>query len=571
MTEFRPNAIRWLISPAIALALALAALAAEPLQGQDKVYEISDYHTRLELTPDGTYRVRERITFDFQVGSFTFAERNIPLANSDGVSPVRVVSPDVEISRVVQEAEGGDWRVHWEFPSRTDPTTFILEYEVYGAVRDVGETNEVFWRVVGEGWGVPLRQVEAEIVLPSALSVPAASLIPDPAEIATVEEVGGDVVARFRPGSLPPGRAYQVRVTFPKVLEGRPVGLARGEVRYSLLGLLAFLGTLGVGVVVAFRRSGVRLQARLHAEPDVGIPTAAVLLHRQAPAWERAFPATLFDLAERGVITLEHVDHRWWIFKNSKVLVRPNPDGQEPLTEFEAAFLEKVERLEYLNEFASKGRKFRSNAMKAVRATMVEDGYLGDIRSAANRAVVMGGVLLVFALVLGVVGAVGQPVLLALAGAAAGLGCAGLSVGTVRYPRTRKGAESLAAVRGHQQRLREELKQQLKMAPIQAAEFLFQHLAWLTLDPKYRGTESQKLRRRLKKERGDLRPPPWAIDRTEKFVKATANKSTAYCAFLCFSNVTGSAGGAVAPSSGGGAAGGASGGGAAGGGGGGAG
>ena len=132
-------------------------------------------------------------------------------------------------------------------------------------------------------------------------------------------------------------------------------------------------------------------------------------------------------------------------------------------------------------------------------------------------------------------------------------------------------AQSLAAVRGHQQRLREELKQQLKMAPIQAAEFLFQHLAWLTLDPKYRGTESQKLRRRLKKERGELRPPPWAIDRTEKFQKATANTSTAYGAFLCFSNVSGGAVGAVAPSSGGGAAGGASGGGAAGGGGGGAG
>ena len=121
------------------------------------------------------------------------------MANSDGVSPVRVESPDVGISRVVQEAEGGEWRVRWEFPSTTGQVTFILEYDVYGAVREVGESNEVFWRVVGEGWDVPLRQVEAEIVLPSALSVPGASLIPDPVEIATVEEVDGDVVARFRP------------------------------------------------------------------------------------------------------------------------------------------------------------------------------------------------------------------------------------------------------------------------------------------------------------------------------------------------------------------------------------
>ncbi len=39
-----------------ATVLGALILLAEPLEGQDKVFEISDYHTRLELTPAGTYR-----------------------------------------------------------------------------------------------------------------------------------------------------------------------------------------------------------------------------------------------------------------------------------------------------------------------------------------------------------------------------------------------------------------------------------------------------------------------------------------------------------------------------------
>jgi hypothetical protein len=159
---------------------------------------------------------------------------------------------------------------------------------------------------------------------------------------------------------------------------------------------------------------------------------------------------------------------------------------------------------------------------------------------------------------------------MAVAGAGLGIAFAIAVVASVRFSRSDPGAARLAELKGYLEGVREELEQRLKRSPIGAAEFIYSSLPWLTLDPKYTGSEGQKVARLLKKEAGELRTPLWALDRTKAFEKAAAKHSAAYAAYLPFMNITGATSGAVAPSAGGGV-GGAAGGGAAGGGGGGAG
>jgi uncharacterized protein (TIGR04222 family) len=545
----------------------------EEASAQERVYEIADFSARLELRPDGSYHVREDITYDFQVGSFTFATRDIPLSNTDGVLNVSVQSPDLSIREVRQEEDGDSWHVHWQFREATGPITFTIEYDLLGAVREVGEQNEIFWRVVGEGWDVAFRRVTADVVIPGTLAVPISDIAVDPAEIATVALEGDAAVARFAvPGRLSPGRAYQVRVSFPKVMQGRPVGLARPENQALLAGLLGFILFLGAGGIVAYRRGGIRLPPRRHGDPGVGIPAASVLLHRKSPSWDRAFPAILFDLANRGVVTLERVDRKGRIFTQQKVALGIQGDSREPLTDFEHALLHRLaEHSQDLKEFASKGRKFRKAAMEAIREGLVAEGLLADGRARARRAMLLGLLGLLATAAVFLAGAVtGRLWVMALAGPVLGSALGLLILGDVRFPVTRAGAEERARLRGYLEGLREELLQKLKMSPIEAAEFMFSALPWLTLDPKFHGAETRKIARRLKKESGVLQAPAWVVDRTRQFEKAAAGKSIAFAAFLPFTNVTGAVAGAVAPSAAGGA-GGAGGGGAAGGGGGGAG
>ncbi len=559
--------------PRSSLLACLAVLCSAPLVAQEKDYEIAQLHARLELSPDGAYRIRETITYDFLEGFFTFAERDIPLSNSDGVSQVAVGSPDVVIQRV-EQGEGNDsWWVWWEFPPTHGTVTFVLEYEILGAVREVGETNEVFWRVVGGGWEAPFRHVEAEVVLPSELSVPLSELIVDPPDIASVRSEEDGLIARFLPGPLPPGRAYQVRVSFPRVMPGRLVGLARPGVQATLAGLLSFGLFLLIGGVIAFRRTGVRLPPRRQTHPGMDIPEAAVLLHRSAPGWDRAFPATLFDLADRGAITLERVDRKKRVFTEQKVILHRSPEGDEELAPFETELLAELGRHETLEDFGSEGKKFRKAAMERVREGLVASGHLVDGRREAGRAALLALAVCVLAILLFALGAVGgRPWLMALAGAGLGVSGGLAFVASVRFSTSRQGAEAVAELKGYLQGVRAQLKQQTRMSPLEAARHFVSVLPWLTLDPQYSGAESRKIAKALKKESGELRTPSWALDRTRAFQKIAADTSAAaaYVAFLPVTNVTSGTCGAVAPSSGAGV-GGAAGAGAAGGGGGGAG
>ena len=81
-----PITIRSLVHSIFTASVLLAAAAIHPpetVSAQEKVYEIARLRASLEVRPDGSYRIREEITYDFQVGSFTFAERDIPLPLSN--------------------------------------------------------------------------------------------------------------------------------------------------------------------------------------------------------------------------------------------------------------------------------------------------------------------------------------------------------------------------------------------------------------------------------------------------------------------------------------------------------
>lgn len=238
--------LRWFFS-VVALVLALAgaagtaaqdatpALPATPETGATTPVEWTRFDVTLDLRSDGILHVTERQEVRFHGGPFSSGFADIPLRNVDAVEGVRVeeesadgrVTPYNEVSSAAAgspstyavQADDAQVNVDWWFPPTSDAArTFVLEYDVRGAVRlgtqDGSAYAEIWWTAVDADVTAvgPVRAASATLLLPVA---------PDPAFV-LVSPVGYEPAATgdgaewtWRREPLPPGEALTVRLRFP--------------------------------------------------------------------------------------------------------------------------------------------------------------------------------------------------------------------------------------------------------------------------------------------------------------------------------------------------------------------
>ncbi|RME44498.1 MAG: DUF2207 domain-containing protein, partial [Chloroflexi bacterium] len=365
--------------------LLLFAFAA-PALAQQKIYEISNYDVELVMRPDGSYRVTETITFDFQQGTFTFATRNIPLDKIDRITDVQVQSDDVALRDVSVEVRGNEELIRWTYPERTGPTTFTITYTVYGALFEADGKNLIDWDAIGTGWSVPIYDVDVRVTVPAAFNLTAADIHIEPRDEGRLTETSGGYVASFSYPRLSPHTAYRVIVSFPRQLPGQtrsratPAGGRSGR-RIAPTGeqvaggvIAALLGLIP-GLIAFFRWRGPQLRLTAMDRPDVSLPRAAVLLNGTSAAGQRAFAAVVFDLAARGHLTLRRVKHKTWIFSQKRVEVDFHEDPGD-LSPFERELIDELRDYETLEEFGLRASSFRSETLKEIYNDLVEEGYL---------------------------------------------------------------------------------------------------------------------------------------------------------------------------------------------------
>ncbi|RMF26198.1 MAG: DUF2207 domain-containing protein, partial [Chloroflexi bacterium] len=511
--------------------LAVPTLA--PVLAQEKVYEIANYDVDLVLRPDGSYRVTERITFDFQQRSFTFATRNIPLSKIDAITEIQVRSDDVTLQEVTQEVRNGQQWIRWTFPPRTGPTTFTLAYTVYGALFEVKDQNRVDWDAIGTGWSVPIYDVDVRVVLPASLGLESADITIAPAREGRLTETSEGFVATFHYDRLPPGTAYRVIITFPKRLEGRSLPRINDPFNPQLLFLAFLAGAFGVtpGILALLQSRRSRSPVTVFERPGISLPQAAVLLGRGP----MAFPAVLFDLAARGHLTLRRVERKVWIFRPKTVEVDFH-SASDPLTDFERAFLAELRRYEHLQLFGQKAGRFRSRMLKAVRKRLIAEGYLEDRQPLAYFFLFAGLIADLMAVVLLFVSFFRWEWAIVPAGLLFGLGASGIMVfARQQYAPTEKGARLRDEIEAYLDKVRRQIEEQREYAPVIAAETFIREMPWLILDRRVDRRWIAKLADALKNAGEPLTLPSWVEDRTDEKVETATQ---AYMAFQVYDHVT---------------------------------
>ena len=178
--RFSASALRASILPpalfagVVALALLLSSPAA---RGETRTCLLPRTEIRAEVRPDGSMHVWEERDYAFQ-GSFHHASRSISIPAGVAITGISVSEPDTPYRMAGGEEPGtygveraGDaLTVDWYYSATDETRTFLLEYDVEGAVARHADCSELYWQFIGDAWDMESETTRVTIALPGAIT-----------------------------------------------------------------------------------------------------------------------------------------------------------------------------------------------------------------------------------------------------------------------------------------------------------------------------------------------------------------------------------------------------------------
>lgn len=487
----------WVVVP-----FARPALAAE---------SIASYDVTIDVRTDGTLHVREQVDYDFGTEQRHGIYRTIPVRyvyddTNDRViriTDLRVVSTSGAPSGVETSAEGPNLVIRVGDPDRTvsGRQTYVLDYDVRGALNSFDEHVELYWNAVGAEWEAPIDRVHVAVRTPVAATDYSCFAGPEgTASAADAVERDGATVTCVEE-ALPAYAGVTVVVALPvgavsvppPILEERwDVRRAFAATRWTVGGaVLLLVGALGgVGYLAYTRGRDRRFRGQVPGlEPAAGQVVdeeVRPLFADQAGAVEFALPAdlrpglvgtlideqanpldvtaTIVDLAVRGYLHIEELPREGWFRSRDWVLRQLRP-ADAALLGYESTLLAAVFSGRSEVKVSELKRTFASDLHRVQRQLYSETVARRWFRRSPQTVRTAWQVVAVAGVVLGV----GLTFLLArfthlgLLGVAAVLAALVLLLVARRMPaRTATGSAALARVLGFRQYVRTAEAEQLR-------------------------------------------------------------------------------------------------------------
>ncbi|MDZ7693301.1 MAG: DUF2207 domain-containing protein [Balneolaceae bacterium] len=142
-----------------------------------KSYEIPTIQVEVAVNPDGTIRITEHLTYQFD-GSFSWAEYTLPMQGFSAIQDITITGPQgayinenseqTGTFRVANDEE--NIRLRWYFNAEDEQRTFTVSYTLEGAVTIGAEWSEFFWNYVSDEQDKSTDRLIISIDLPQPVS-----------------------------------------------------------------------------------------------------------------------------------------------------------------------------------------------------------------------------------------------------------------------------------------------------------------------------------------------------------------------------------------------------------------
>ncbi|MEE9216841.1 MAG: DUF2207 domain-containing protein [Anaerolineales bacterium] len=339
----------------------------QPAVAQTKSLFWDSWDTTLTILPNGDLHVLERQRINFTDGSFTFGFREIPLAQTGGITGVSVSEPGVGVysqggfSRQPftfdAARDGEDMSIRWYFPPTSNQIrTFDIAYTVKDAMRVYDSGDQLQWKAIATDRDFPIQDASVTVVLPQGAQF---QFIDSEGVAATSgRSADGSSVTFLANRPMSPSGSLEVRIEFtPGVIPNEKPAWQDEFDRESNydekvkpivdfgLGLLAavlIVGGPALVFLVWYMRGRDPLVGPVPeyiSEPPDDLPPGVIGTLIDEKADMRDVIATVVDLGRKGALRIEETNKKGWLGLGSSDFVFEKLDSDVPLNAVESAVM----------------------------------------------------------------------------------------------------------------------------------------------------------------------------------------------------------------------------------------
>lgn len=483
--------------------------AAPPAAAANLGESITAYDVHLTIAADGTLGVREQIKYDFGSNRKHGIYRIIPTTlHYDNkydriyrLKDLKVSSPSGAPTKT-QVKRGSETNIRVGDAHRTvsGEQTYVISYDVEGALNGFPDHEELYWNAIGDEWDTPITTGTATVDAPAAVTRVACFSGPTGSSLACAKAVADGRSATFSQAAMAPRQALTIVAALPSgAVPAKPIlkerfAFARAfAVTPITVGGLAALLALSVGAVLWLlwtrgrdRRYVGQVPGLAPAAGQQAIEQARPLFNRPDGAVEFAPPdgirpgqvgtlidekadvldvsASIVDLAVRKYLFIEELPRKNWFASRDWRLTQLDKSTEEllpyELKLYRALFSGRKTVL--MSELKNKFAATMTQVQEQLYVDAVKQGWFkgrpDQVRSQWTR---YGWILL--AAGAGLTYVLARHTHLALIGIGVIVGGLALRICAKRMPaRTGRGSAALARVLGFRQYVRTAEVDQLK-------------------------------------------------------------------------------------------------------------
>lgn len=398
----------------LVVALLFFLLATGHAAAQEKSYSAERFDVAVSIAEDGSLLVTETVTFDFQGGPFTFVYRELETDLTDGVTVLeasvdgRVLASGAEPGQV--EISGRDpVRVEWHMePFSNQTRTFELSYRMLGVVQQRETADLLLYQPLPDDYEYTIESSTVTFSYPPRAEISDEVRVTtangqwqqfENQVVVTAQDLGPEetliVEIRFAPGSL--------ITTAPAWQQEQAAQRATGPLWLAAAGAVFALGAVALLALYSRYRPATPQPPRLVFEPPSDLPPAIAGVingNGAEPAWSNAL-ATLFDLADRGVLAIEELPKGGW-FRSRDFVIRQLAEPADPRPHerglLDALFETKRGRTEEV-KLSELSKRMSSGQWKRfaepLKEEVKESGFISERRKKARGRMIGVGVLLI--------------------------------------------------------------------------------------------------------------------------------------------------------------------------------